>query len=391
MLPLPPPLPPCAQLQGEIRDPYRVYCTRCPMGKQKRPTADGSAHACVSCAASMFAPAGSANCSVCDGAAFPDATRGSCIRCAAGSYRAFDDTCSTCPLVGVECAGGALAIRNGFWRPTAPNASALALQVTLQTTFYRCANDVACLAPAPGELTVACARDFGYFGALCGGCDFESGFIRSGSQCSKCEAEAVNWIALVAILHVILAFVIYIAVFRSTTRRGDESGGIIRRIAFSYIQMLGILGIFKARGTKFFNDVIGKSSEVAGGSLTSTVLIKCLLASQAYAPFVLNMMLPVLSAVLIGIIMVITTIVKRRVEASRRAREVIMRKSRERAAAQQAPALEHQPTVDASKILHIIFLPPRHEPIVDVGSLCGRVPTNLAIKIACCRKPASKE
>jgi hypothetical protein len=205
------------------------------MGTQKKLTADGSAHICVSCPASTFAPAGSANCSTCDGASFPDATRGGCLRCAVGSYRAFDDTCSTCPLIGVECAGGALAIRNGFWRPTASNASARALQVTLETTFYRCANDVACLPTAPGELTVTCARDSGYYGPLCGGCDFENGFIRSGSHCAECEADAVNWIALLVILHVLLAVVVYIAVFRSTTRRRDESGGIIRRIAFSYV------------------------------------------------------------------------------------------------------------------------------------------------------------
>ena len=165
----------------------------------------------------------------------------------------------------------------------------------------------------------------------------------------------------------------------------------LRALDRRYIQMLGVLGIFKAKGTKIFNDVVGKSSEVAGGSLTSAVAIKCLLASQAYTPFVLNMILPLLSAVLIGIIMVPTTMVKRCMEASKRAREVTMRERRQRAAARQTPALEHQPSDGAAQEPHYIFLPPHHEPVIDVGSLCGGVPTKVAMKLTFCRKPASKE
>ena len=59
--------------------------------------------------------------------------------------------------------------------------------------------------------------------------------------------------------------------------------------------MVGVLGIFKARGTKVFNDVIGKASEVGGGSVTSILPIKCLLSanSDIYGSFLLNMALPV--------------------------------------------------------------------------------------------------
>jgi hypothetical protein len=111
-------------------------------------------------------------------------------------------------------------------------------------------------------------------------------------------------LALSAIIVGILLFAIYITAIRSTNRRVGEYGGIIRRQLFSYIQvsdssvllfslslslslslpshnlfstlriaptrkMLGVLGIFKARGTRVFNKTISESSRVAGGSVIS--------------------------------------------------------------------------------------------------------------------------
>ena len=62
--------------------------------------------------------------------------------------------------------------------------------------------------------------------------------------------------------------------------------------------MLGVLGVFKAKGTAVFNEMASRPAEVIGGSITSMLPIKCALHSQIYGPFLLTMGLPFL---LIGI------------------------------------------------------------------------------------------
>ena len=56
--------------------------------------------------------------------------------------------------------------------------------------------------------------------------------------------------------------------------------------------MLGVLGVFKAKGTDVFNEVASRPAEVVGGSFTSVLPIKCALHSQVYGPFLLTMFLP---------------------------------------------------------------------------------------------------
>ena len=46
--------------------------------------------------------------------------------------------------------------------------------------------------------------------------------------------------------------------------------------------MLGVLGIFKAKGTATFNKFVNRPAEIVGGSFTSVLPIKCTLGSQAY-------------------------------------------------------------------------------------------------------------
>jgi hypothetical protein len=87
-----------------------------------------------------------------------------------------------------------------------------------------------------------------------------------------------------------------------------EFGATVQKIAFSFTQMLGVLGIFKARGTKVFNEVMARPAEVVGGSVTSMVQIKCALNSQIYGPFVLNMALPPLIIATAALLLVPKTI-----------------------------------------------------------------------------------
>ena len=88
--------------------------------------------------------------------------------------------------------------------------------------------------------------------------------------------------------------------------------------------MLGVLGIFKARGTKVFNEWIGKTSQIAGGSLTSMLAIKCILGTQVYGPFLLNMALPFIIAILLFIVIIPTTFFRRLCEKRWRHERVII-------------------------------------------------------------------
>jgi hypothetical protein len=65
---------------------------------------------------------------------------------------------------------------------------------------------------------------------------------------------------------------------------GDYSS-VVNKILISHLQMLGVLGIFKAKGTAIFNEVVNRPAEIVGGSFTSVLPIKCALGSQVYGAF----------------------------------------------------------------------------------------------------------
>ena len=93
--------------------------------------------------------------------------------------------------------------------------------------------------------------------------------------------------------------------------------------------MLGVLGIFKARGTRVFNEWVGKTSEVAGGSISALTSVKCLFETQAYDPFIMNMLLPVAVAVSVLIIMIPTALLHRSNERYKQRMAIEMRTRRE--------------------------------------------------------------
>ena len=104
------------------------------------------------------------------------------------------------------------------------------------TEVHECFNDECCELSAD-KSSVSCATDLGYYGPLCGGCDMNRGFLRNGFACGKCRPPMDNYLALSGLIVGIIVVVIYIAAFRSTDSRVGEYGGIIRRIAFSYMQV----------------------------------------------------------------------------------------------------------------------------------------------------------
>ena len=143
--------------------------------------------------------------------------------------------------------------------------------------------------------------------------------------------------------------------------------------------MLGVLGIFKARGTKVFNEFVGKTAQIAGGALTSMMAIKCVLGTQVYGPFLVNMGMPIGAALLVMLIMIPTTFMRRMQERWQEKGDTLMRTRRERAALDSADDDEN------------IFVPPRHMPLFDFGNRYCKVPTNISLAIPFCRVPATEE
>ena len=76
-----------------------------------------------------------------------------------------------------------------------------------------------------------------------------------------------------------------------------------QKLLFSYLQMLGVLGIFKARGTSAFQAAIGQPASLAGGAITTAVFIKCLFMSPVYVSFCITMAAPPVIALLCIIMM----------------------------------------------------------------------------------------
>tara|TARA_B110000208_G_scaffold95123_1_gene119186 strand:- start:93 stop:455 length:363 start_codon:yes stop_codon:yes gene_type:complete len=112
-------------------------------------------------------------------------------------------------------------------------------QIDETTEVHECFNDVCCEL-STDKSSLSCATHLGYYGPLCGGCDIERGYLRNGYTCSKCDKSLgglTNYLALSGLIVGVLIVVIYIAAFRNTNRRVGEYGGIIRRIAYSYMQV----------------------------------------------------------------------------------------------------------------------------------------------------------
>ena len=155
------------------------------------------------------------------------------------------------------------------------------------TEMHACFNDECCMSPNASNPRVRCDASKGYSGPLCGACGPRStgptstAAVRSGRVCTACWTQGENIVATVALASVVVGTAVFVSL-RSTNRRVGEYGGVLRRIAFSYMQMLGVLGIFKAKGTATFNEFVNRPAEIVGGSFTSVLPIKCTLGSQAY-------------------------------------------------------------------------------------------------------------
>ena len=200
------------------------------------------------CLTAQVAIGGSEECTLCDSESgqIENAAHSKCSTCTGGSYGSpttYNSTggltrpaeCIQCPSSGFTCDGGTIKIQRGTWYSVSNNPS-----IVVDIEIHACFNAEACVYPDANAVNAhafTCDADKGYFGPLCGACDRAASFTRSGRACAKCEPTALTWVAIAAVALGLLTFVVYLTAFRSTSSRVGEYGGIIRRIAFSYIQV----------------------------------------------------------------------------------------------------------------------------------------------------------
>jgi hypothetical protein len=310
---------------------------------------------CTLCDVDTFASAtGSSSCADC---ANGDSTRekegeSRCTRdaltCPAQTYLndpVGDVSCTGCPVAGTLCAENELTVLPGWW--FVPRNK----ELDDLTELFPCLNDVSCgldtdepyrdstfddpnclegfAVPVPnpdgqppvmqrkvplrkcltkrlfdgttgdtGTYRVKCAP--GYHGVLCGACrlkapgDAEEGYVRSGQGCQQCWARFTNWVVVGGMAFAAAFVLIFTIAFKSFEAKEGDYLPVIFKMLMSYFQMLMVLGIFKARGTKVFNDLMSLPAQVVGGSVTSMLPVKCLFGSDLYATFLLNMASPLI-------------------------------------------------------------------------------------------------
>ena len=255
--------------------------------------------------------------------------------------------------------------------------------ITKSSIIYNCFNDVCCIFPDGDTSKVECNTKSGYYGPLCGGCDKSRGYYRNSFVCEKCRSNSDNW-TVVAVLAVAAFFVVvYVSAFHRTKRDIGENGSIVRRIAYSYVQSLGVLGIFKARGTKVFYETVGKTSQAVGGSLTSMLAIKCLLQSQIYGTFLFTMALPFVAFVMVCFILFPWTLWKRHKNNQKRKKD-FKRLIRRRSFVAQHPRAKGGDEIEE-------FVPPQFEPLCDCPKFGSGLPDLICRKVICFRRDATEE
>ena len=279
-------------------------CSDCQPGEYLPLQDITTATACKACGAGNVSTSIKATaCHGCSTGAVPDLNSAACDTCATGKYKVMATSkCSECPASGVKCVGGVLTLEKKAWYPPST------VVFTSTTEMHKCFNDESCETYDENG-RVRCNIGKGYFGPLCGGCDRDNEqgagfFTRSGLGCAKCWIDSLSWLAFVGIgLGVVFAMT-YLDVLHTFAAPKGEYGATVQKMLMSHLQMLGVLGIFKARGTQVFNDVVNRPAEIVGGSFTSLMPIKCALKSQVYGPFLLNMSLPIILLFVAAVIMI---------------------------------------------------------------------------------------
>ena len=293
-------------------------CVACEAGTFRNYSAfdtNASYAICAPCPIDTFATALAHECTPCGTGERTVAGQAACAPCAEGfhavkgAHPSGDGStdCVECPEVGSTCSKGALAWDVGMWAMEGDASKATKL-----TRVYQCFNPAACTL-SEDKATIGCNTEHGYTagGVLCGACDAEKGYVRSSRACAMCYAPWISSTATGLIALAALGLVIYLVVEHSFDAARGAIAPVIRKIGMSHLQLLGVLGVFKAKGTSTFNAIISKPAEVGGGTLTKLLPVSCLIGGewQAYGTFVLNMVLPPVILALAALVLLPTWLI----------------------------------------------------------------------------------
>ena len=287
----------CTQCQSGMYTPAvgSTACTQCQSGMYLRGKLDAR---CTKCERGSFSGSrGATTCAACSTAGTYTPLSGAtvCAVCADGFHAAMMNIsngiaeCIKCPRsLGLACRFGVLE-----WKPKAwYDVQISTHEIDQSTRIFECLNSISCMFPDGDTSRVECNTKEGYYGPLCGACDRTRDFIRTGYGCYKCWNKRSSIIGTLVVIIGFIVIVAWITLVVDFDRPRDDWTSSVMKMLFSHLQMLGVLGIFKAKGTTLFNEVVNRPSEVVGGSLTSLMPIKCTLGSQGYGSFIVNMSLP---------------------------------------------------------------------------------------------------
>jgi hypothetical protein len=223
--------------------------------------------------------------------------------------------CLSCLKSGAICEDNEIKLLDGWWYEGRNGFTQSGEEISGETEVFMCLNELACATDVK-NITVTCNE--GYIGVLCGGCNLkEENYMRSGQLCRKCDSFLYNIVFVAGMASIAIGYILYVIAFQNFSSKQNDQRGVVMKIAMSFCQMLTVLGVFKARGTALFNEIVQRPASIAGGGISSALPLKCLLNSQIYGPFIVNMLLPPLALAGAALIMVPTAIVERHIRNRR--------------------------------------------------------------------------
>ena len=296
----------------------QISCN-CPIGKYLAATG-----MCVDCARNTFAAqVGTLVCKACKTAEGETSPPGSpsctvaALECPDRTYRdAAKTSCIACPKDGAICEENELTLLDSWWFDTVA-LEVKGVEISSETEMFPCLNPLSCIVDQMNR-TVSCSD--GYSSVLCGACVIERRFIRSGQLCRECGTFFSNALFVAAMVIGASFYVVYVVAFQDFSSTEGDQRPIVIKIMMSFCQMLTVLGVFKARGTALFNELVQRPASIVGGGFSSALPIKCLQNSQIYGSFLLNMATPFLAACLTAVVIGPIWICKRASESMRASR-----------------------------------------------------------------------
>ena len=238
------------------------------------------------------------------------------LTCPDGTYKNKQGVqCNSCPDFGAICTENTLTLLPEWWFDQAwvDAGHGRDGELTGDTEMWECLSEDACITDA-ANVTVTCAE--GYYGPMCGACDLHGkgggwggGYMRSGITCRKCDAWWLNIFVVMYMAGTYVNYIFYVVAFQDFASESDQRP-VVLKITMSFAQMLSVLGVFKARGTAVFNEVVQRPAKIAGGGVSSIVNLKCFLNDQLYSTFMLDMLTPLIAAGLTIVLIMPVYIIK---------------------------------------------------------------------------------